>query len=358
MRPVALVTGISGVLGSAVVPAMAKSFDIVALTGRRPIDLPYRQVGIDLRAQQLGLDSPTFKELAQQADVIVHLAGNVRYTASADDLHAVNAGGATEMVALAETAGCPLIYASTAFAGRHTQAAREDSVGAVCSSRPSAYHRSKAAADERIRSCTQPWSIVRPSIIMGDSPDGAMPELQNMHRIMMFVASGLPAIFGRPEQRVDMVPRDHVAAAVAALARLAVEGSPLPREHWATAGPSALTVAEWLDVLGASATAAGLPFRRPALLDPFTTELTAYPQWETVRRSVRRALGNLYVSALALGDGESFPASTLPGSHRVPEIDTGAARSLFANDMAWLLRKHVVPGPRKSEHATGPSPVA
>ncbi|MFJ5921022.1 SDR family oxidoreductase [Kitasatospora sp. NPDC092948] len=358
MRPVALVTGISGVLGSAVVPALAQSFEIVALTGRRPIDLPCRQVGIDLRAPRLGLDAAAFKALAQQADVIVHLAGNVRYTASAEDLHAVNEGGAAQMVALAEAAGSPLLYASTAFAARHTQAAREASVGAVCSSRPSAYHRSKAAADDRIRSCTQPWSIIRPSIVMGDSLDGAMPELQNMHQIMMFIAAGLPAIFARPDQRVDMVPRDHVAAAVNALARLAVEGSPLPGEYWATAGPAALTAAEWIDVLGASVTAAGLPFQRPALLDPFTTDLTDYPQWETTRRSVRRALGNLYVSALALGDGDAFPASTLPESLRVPEIDPAAARSLFANDMAWLLQKRIVPGPRHHEPATAASPAA
>ncbi|MFF4297267.1 SDR family oxidoreductase [Streptomyces vinaceus] len=340
MSAVALVTGLSGVVGSGALPLLTGSFEVVALTGRRPLVSGCEQVAVDLRAPRLGLDASSFALLAKRADVIVHMAGNVDYSASPQDLHAVNEGGAAEMTALAEAAGCPLLYVSTAFAGRHTQAAREAEVGALTPARPSAYHRSKAAADERVRQCAQPWSIIRPSIVMGDSRDGTMPQRQTMHQVLSMMAGGLlPAMFGHPGQLVDMVPRDYVAQAIHQLALDAVEGRPLPREFWATAGPAALTWAQWSQVLQRTLADAGRPIPAPLQLDPFSVEVTDYPGWKDLSRAHRRGMANLYVASLALAP-EPFPSSF--GNTRLPELpafDNALAHSLLARDITWLLQR-------------------
>ncbi|MGW6981376.1 SDR family oxidoreductase [Streptomyces sp. NPDC054932] len=339
MRPVALVTGMSGVVGAGVFPLLTGSFEVVALTGRRSLDADCEQVAVDLRAPRLGLEAGSFALLAKRADVIVHMAGNVDYTASAQDLHAVNEGGAAEMTALAEAAGCPLLYVSTAFADRHTQASREAKIGALTPARPSFYHRSKAAADERVRQCAQPWSIIRPSVVMGDSRDGSMPQRQTMHQTLSMMSSGLlPAVFGHPDHLVDMVPRDYVAQAVHQLALDAVEGRPLPREFWATAGPAALTWAQWSQVLQQTLAAAGRPIPPPLQLDPFTVEVADYPGWGDLRRAHQRGMATMYVASLALGP-EPFPTSFGSGRPGRPALDNALAHSLLASDLTWLLRR-------------------
>nr|BEK70935.1 SDR family oxidoreductase [Kitasatospora purpeofusca] len=340
MKPVALVTGMSGVVGSTAAPLLTSSFEVVALTGRRVLDLDCAQVPIELRAPRLGLAPRVFSQLAQRADVIVHMAGSVNYTTSPEELHAVNEGGAAEVTALAESARCPLVFVSTAFAERYAQAPREAEVGAVTHARPSFYHRSKAAADERVRQCGQPWSIVRPSVVMGDSLDGSMPELQNAHRIVSMLSAGLPAMFGHPDHLVDMVPRDYVAQAVHRLALDAVAGRALPPEFWATAGSAALTMRQWSEVIQRSLARAGNPIPPPLQLDPFSTRVTDYPGWDGLRRSVRRGMATLYVSALALA-AEPFPTSfpATGGQPGRPGFDNAFACSLFENDIDWMLRQ-------------------
>jgi len=347
MSAVALVTGLSGVVGAGVLPLLTGSFEVVALTGRRPLAADCEQVTVDLRAPQLGLDASSFALLAKRADVIVHMAGNVDYTASPQELHAVNEGGAVEMTALADAAGCPLLYVSTAFADRHTQAAREAEVGALSPARPSAYHRSKAAADERVRQCAQPWSIIRPSIVMGHSHDGTMPQRQTMHQTLSMMAGGLlPAMFGHPGHLVDMVPRDYVARAIHQLALDAVEGRPLPSEFWATAGSAALTWAQWSQVLQQTLAAAGRPVPAPLQLDPFTLTVTDYPGWDDLRRAHQRGMATLYAASLALGP-EPFPSSFGPGRPPgLPVFDNALACSLLEGDITWLLQRSRPPAGR------------
>ncbi|MER5889581.1 SDR family oxidoreductase [Streptomyces sp. NPDC001941] len=340
MKPVALVTGLSGVVGATAAPLLASSFEVVALIGRRTLDAGCEQVPVDLRAPRLGLDARTFSLLAERADVVVHMAGNVNYAATPEELHAVNVGGAGEMTALAEAAGCPLVFVSTAFAERYRQASREAEVGSLTHARPSAYHRSKAEADARVRACAQPWSIVRPSIVMGDSGDGSMPQPQNVHRMVSLLAGGPAAMFGHPDHRVDMVPRDYVARTVHRLALDAVDGRPLPREFWATAGPAALTMRQWSEAIGQFLARAGRPVPKPEQLDPFTVRVSDYPGWEQLSRGMRRGMATLYVSTLALA-AEPFPTS-FTHADRSPERlgdDHALARSLFDNDLAWLLRE-------------------
>ncbi|MFE1794323.1 SDR family oxidoreductase [Streptomyces sp. NPDC059525] len=339
MRPVALVTGMSGVVGAGALPLLTGSFEVVALTGRRFLEAGCEQVAVDLRARRLGLDAGSFALLAKRADVIVHMAGNVDYTACAQDLHAVNEGGAAEMAALADAAECPLLYVSTAFADRHAQASREAGIGGLTPARPSFYHRSKAAADERVRQCAQPWSIIRPSIVMGDSRDGSMPQRQTMHQTLSMMSSGLlPAMFGHPDHLIDMVPRDYVAQAIHQLALDAVEGRPLPREFWATAGPASLTWAQWSQVLQHTLAAAGRPITPPLQLDPFTLDVSDYPGWDGLRRAHQRGMATLYVASLALGP-EAFPTSFAGGGPGRPAFDSALAHCLLAGDIAWLLRR-------------------
>ncbi|MEV0188205.1 SDR family oxidoreductase [Kitasatospora purpeofusca] len=369
MRPVALVTGLSGVLGGSAAPLLTSSFEVIALTGRRAPQADCEQVTIDLRAPRLGLAPDILALLAKRADVIVHMAGSVDYSASPQQLHAVNEAGAAEMVALAEAADCPLVSVSTAFAARHAQAPREAAAATATSARPAAYHRSKAAADERVRACRGPHTIVRPSIVMGDSRDGSMPELQNMHRMVALLAGGPTAMFGHPDHLVDMVPRDHVARAVHRLAQDAVDGRPLPAEFWATAGPAALTMRQWTQVVVERLARAGRPVAPPLHLDPFEVALTDHPDWDRLPRAARRGMATLWVSTLALAE-DHFPTSLTdldrhdpphPGrpAHTVDGhggFDNDRARALFAADVDWLLDRTPMPRPRTQRTTPGPAP--
>ncbi|WP_433337299.1 SDR family oxidoreductase [Spirillospora sp. CA-294931] len=336
-----MLTGASGVVGSAVAEALARDFRVVALTGRRPV-AGYEQVTADLTALRLGLRRETYAGLAERADLVVHAAGNVDYATDPSGLRAVNIGGTAEMIAFAEAAGCPLLYVSTAFTGRRAEvAAHEERTGGSSPARPSRYLASKVEADALVRRCARPAVIVRPSAVMGDSSGGFAPARQNAHAVLAAVAGGnLPAVFFRPEQRVDMVPRDLLAEAVARLARDAVEGRPLPEEFWATAGPSALTCAEIVRAIGATVRARGGTFQTPAFLDPFTTSPDDFPGWDALPRPFRRAVGNMYAGALPLGRGECFPTSM--------EIGPDDARAFLANDLAFVLAR-----PRKPVSLAG-----
>ncbi|GAA4906398.1 male sterility protein [Stackebrandtia albiflava] len=340
MRPTIVVTGLSGVVGSALYRLLATRFEVIALRGRRVLDADCEQIPIDLSVTGLGLTEAVRDRLAARADVVLHAAGDVRYTAPEPELTAVNVGGTAELTALAEAAGCPLVYVSSAYVrDREAAAAREPAVPAG-DARPSVYLASKAAAEEVVRRCGRPYCVVRPSAVMADTVEGDMPATQNAHLVLRMIATGdLPAVFLRPDHRVDMIPRDVLAAALTGLVSAAAAGERVPTEYWATAGPAALTAAEVVAEIGASVTASGGRFTTPRFLDPFGTDARDYPGWDSLDARTRRGLGNMFAGALPLSD-TPFPTSlgTVPGTPAAP--DAGALRRFLRKDVDYALRSH------------------
>lgn len=239
-----LITGGSGTVGSAVLRELDGTDESIALTHHKVVGI--RSVRGDVTQPWLGLHPADYRELAAEVDVVVHCAAAVNFSATPKHLHRVNVVGTGNVVRFAEDAGARIIYASTAFVIRAGDGAPFD-----------AYAATKAASETLVRESGLPACIARISTVIGDSRTGDIPRLQGFHYILGFALSGqLPFLPCTPGTLVDLVPRDVVAAALAALAR----NQNARGEYWLTAGEAALSIERVIDV---AADAAGTRVRSP-----------------------------------------------------------------------------------------------
>ncbi|MDH6281023.1 SDR family oxidoreductase [Prescottella agglutinans] len=239
MKRTLLLTGGSGVIGRALLDAMAADFDIVCLRGRRPIDDPrVSEFAGDFTHPTLGLSAADYSRLADRVDVVLHGAAVTKWNVDPERLRAVNVQGPASMLRLAADADAPLYYLSTAFVIR--QAPSDERFAGLA-----AYLESKTEAEELVRAGSVPAVILRPSVVTGDSRDGSMAAFQGLHRMLGNAIRGnLPVVPGEIGSLVDTVPLDIVVDAVGKLIRERVTGD----EYWLTAGDQALTFTDIAEV--------------------------------------------------------------------------------------------------------------
>lgn len=170
-----LVTGATGFVGRHLVRALLNRGStvcaVVRSTTRSPEErieetLPgclahhrgrFRAVEGDVTQAHLGVAPSVRAELAQHRIVIWHLAAHLAFKEQQKGVsHLTNVVGTENVVALANDVGAHLYYVSTAFVrGRND------------------YERSKAAAEQSVHArCRIPYTIFRPSIIVGDAREG------------------------------------------------------------------------------------------------------------------------------------------------------------------------------------------
>lgn len=230
-----LVTGAAGLIGGEVVRRLAdaghavtalvhRTHRIVANDGQVVPSRPWDGVpppgtvvtlGADLRIADLGMAVYPCPEL------IVHAAAITAFDAPLEIYHAVNVDGTANVIALAERNGTPLLQVSTAYVcGTRDGWIGEAERGTAFTN---GYEASKAAGEELVAAAAArglPTVIARPSIVVGDSRDGALREFGNIYAIFRLIAEGrlrtLPAAEGAT---LDLVPIDHVARGVVALAQ-------------------------------------------------------------------------------------------------------------------------------------------
>ncbi|GAB2738335.1 hypothetical protein GCM10027174_09450 [Salinifilum aidingensis] len=227
-----LITGASGAVGSALLRELDGTEEVIALTHHKPVETT--SVRGDVTRPWLGLHPAEYRELAAEVDVVVHCAAAVNFSASHEHLHRVNVVGTGHVLQFAEDAGARLVHGSTAFVTRAGNGTPFD-----------AYAATKTAGETLVRESGLPTCIARISTVIGDSRTGDIPRLQAFHYLLGFALSGqLPFLPCTPGTRIDLVPRDAVAAALAALAR----DHDAHGEHWVTAGPAALPMERIIDV--------------------------------------------------------------------------------------------------------------
>lgn len=332
-----LVTGASGVVGSAVLHALDGD-RVIALTHRKPA--PGRTVRGDATRPWLGLAPAEYRELAAMVDVVVHCAALVNFTAEPQVLHNLNVRGVGHILQFVDDAGARLVHGSTAFIDR----ARPH--GTI-----TAYAASKAAGETLVRESGLPSATARISTVVGDSRTGALARLQAFHYLVgMAMYGNLPFLPYQEGVRVDIVPVDVVAAALAALAR----SDTARGEHWITAGDAALPIQEVIDI-GCEVVAEHfrndptLPGLDPSLLKTRLIERSVYEQVIStiLAGAAPDATPGIIGSIPALMDAfnatEHFPTSlgTIPGGPP-PLSPTAVSKALRATC------RHLVSLPRET----------
>jgi thioester reductase-like protein len=207
-----------------------------------------RAVAADMTAPDLGLTEAERTELAQRVTKIVHSAASVSFTLPLDEARAINLEGTRRMLELAELArehGGLECYAhiSTAFvAGDHAGAFAECDAD-VGQTFHNSYEQSKFEAEQLVRSHEGlPYTILRPSIVVGDRNNGWTSAFNVLYWPLRAFARGLftavPAVASAP---VDVVSIDYVADAAYQLCETSCGNR---ATYHLTAGEHASTIAE------------------------------------------------------------------------------------------------------------------
>jgi thioester reductase-like protein len=208
----------------------------------------------ELTALRLGLTPARYTELARRVGSIVHSAASVSFTLPLPEAREINVDGTRRMLEFAGSCGGLDRYAhvSTAYvAGTHAGRFAEDDLDTGQRFNNS-YERSKLEAERLVRGAGLPWTILRPSIVVGDRHSGWTSAFNVLYWPLRAFARGLftsvPAVLDAP---VDVVSVDYVADAAYELCSAGAEGC-----FHLTAGPDASTIGE-------IAAAASRYFKRP-----------------------------------------------------------------------------------------------
>jgi thioester reductase-like protein len=177
----------------------------------------------DLTDPRFHLDAGDYAELVRTTDSVIHCAASLNRKSEKMCLN-VNLRGTLEVVQLAMRARDQhglrrFSHVSTvAVAGqRKDEVVEEDHSIDWNRSDYDPYARTKKFCEHMVRNLLAdvPRTIFRPSIVLGDS---RRPETNQFDMVRAFVfLAGLPALPFRPTDKVDIVPVDYVASAVATL---------------------------------------------------------------------------------------------------------------------------------------------
>lgn len=328
-----LLTGASGVVGIPTLDALRRTHHVTALAGRRPVDGADRVVHGDLRRPRFGLDDVQWSLLATDLDVVVHCAGEVDFAADADATAALNVNGVRHVTELAREAGARMVHVSTAFV---EQPVVPDVTGGDATMHPGAYIASKRAGEAIVSQSGLDWTIVRPSIVCGDSETGEISELQGLHTLIKaFLRGTLPVVLCEDALQYDFVPRDVVAETIAGV--VDHPESFRRRIVWATSGGAALDIDALIHVMVDEATALGVAVHAPRRLHPEVFHRLWKPAFfDMLDGPARAKFANLLASVANLFNTSPFPTSL--GSDRLPPRRTEEDVERYAR----LTARHLV----------------
>jgi thioester reductase-like protein len=220
-----------------------------------------RAVAGELTSPRLGLTQARYERLAERVKTVVHSAASVSFEMPLEEARAVNLEGTRRMIDFAsrslEADGLDrYAHVSTAYvAGTHDGRFAEGDLEVGQRFRNS-YEQSKFEAERLVRSHDGlPFTIMRPSIVVGDRRSGWTSAFNVLYWPLRAFARGLfTAVPAVPSSPVDVVSVDYVADAIHELCQ-----SPggIGQTYHLTAGRHASTIGEIAQL-------ASRYFKRPA----------------------------------------------------------------------------------------------
>ncbi len=223
----------------------------------------------DLTDWRLGLDAADYGRLVASTDSILHCAASLNRKSEKSCMN-VNLRGTLEVIRLAQRIGGGLrrfsFVSTVAVAGkRQDEIVEEDRSIEWTRSDWDPYARTKKFCEHMVREMLPDVSkiIFRPSIVLGDTRYGATTQFE-MVRAFVFLA-GLPVLPLRPNDRIDIVPVDYVADAIAMLHQ---KEKPAHDLYHLSSGAGSETCRQITDAL-AKAPGGHKPVYVPALAKPF-----------------------------------------------------------------------------------------
>lgn len=182
---------------------------------------PPRALAGDVTAPQLGLSAADYEEVRRDVDIIIHSAAETSFIRAAD-CRRTNIAGAENLVAFSRACRRQplLVCLSTAYVSgtmANTCISEEDACRPG-SEHHNEYTRSKAVAEELVRSSGVPVLVVRPSIVLS----AGVPDAAFARAILGFapLLRELDAVPVSPHARADTVPVQFVVDSLVRLLQL------------------------------------------------------------------------------------------------------------------------------------------
>jgi thioester reductase-like protein len=172
----------------------------------------------DVCDMDLGLSSVEYHALSRELTWIHHLAGIYFMGVDEDTMRRVNVGGTRSVLDLARDAAQLerlVHWSTTTVSGNRAGTVYEEDLEAGQKFH-NGYERTKYEAERLVRAAMRqlPVTVVRPSIIVGDSKTGEIDRLDGPYYLMVLIAtnaSGLRLpILGRGDAPLHLVPIDYV----------------------------------------------------------------------------------------------------------------------------------------------------
>ena len=258
----------------------------------------------DLTAPGLGLAPEDRDRVVAECDELVHAAASTDWDLPLAEAEAVNVAGVRAIADLtAEAARRPgpvrLVHISTAYvAGRRDGPISPEDLPGPGGPFANTYERTKAQAERylRERAGEVPSTVVRPSIVVGDSVTGRTFNFNVIYFPIKLLQYGLlPLVPGGRTTTLDIVPVDYVCDALLALGR---DPATVGRTYHVTADRDAMPIPEVLDVVFGvlaerrdSLRRAGQvtpPARRPPVVGPAVWTAVRWARRLTLRGQARR----------------------------------------------------------------------
>jgi thioester reductase-like protein len=202
----------------------------------------------ELTAAHLGLTKSRWHELACRVSTIVHSAASVSFALPLEQARGINVEGTKRMLELAEgAAACGGLqryaHVSTAYvAGTHAGRFSECDLDLGQQFRNS-YEQSKFEAEQLVTTAPGvPFTILRPSIVVGDRRSGWTSAFNVLYWPLRALARGLyTAVPAIPSAPVDVVSIDYVTDAIHELCE---SDGGIGETYHLTAGEQASTIEE------------------------------------------------------------------------------------------------------------------